>query len=266
VQSTSVLSNVSAAFRPSLRISLPLARAFRGRSLGAQLHHRIEPFAGVTAIVTRGDPWLGPPVRPWLPEAAGGSDQALALQVGAGSALGDRARNFHTEVHAAVALVPGGAEPHVALLLHSRIEHRWVHAQLEAAIVLRDASTRSQAWLGQLQLGAPGQFSVTARSAVQRGDEAGLARLLLSAQHESSMNYFSRDLATVGLHAELPIAPRLRVQGGADYDVEQRTILVMRGAVELRDRCKCIALQLYGQERLGRNGVDVGVLVDFLRP
>jgi hypothetical protein len=50
---------------------------------------------------------------------------------------------------------------------------------------------------------------------------------------------------------------------GADADATVWELVAARAGIELRDRCQCVTLRVNGSHRIGRNGVDVWLALDF---
>jgi hypothetical protein len=68
---------------------------------------------------------------------------------------------------------------------------------------------------------------------------------------------------TGGAGLVVPWAHAVATSVGADGDFTHRELVAARAGVELRDRCGCVTLRVMGAHRLGREGVDVWLALDF---
>ena len=60
-----------------------------------------------------------------------------------------------------------------------------------------------------------------------------------------------------------PGAHAVTTSVGADGDATHHELVAARAGLELRDRCGCLTLRVMGAHRLGREGVDVWLALDF---
>ena len=62
----------------------------------------------------------------------------------------------------------------------------------------------------------------------------------------------------------IPWSQMVTTSVGADVDASRQELVAARAAVELRDRCGCLTLRAMSSHRIGRDGVDVWIALDFL--
>ncbi len=91
-----------------------------------------------------------------------------------------------------------------------------------------------------------------------------LARLLSDAPLEPPTGLLSRTGTTGGGTLVVPWSRVVTTSGGADVDVPAGELVAARAGLELRDRCGCITLRANGAHRIGRDGVDVWLALDFV--
>lgn len=260
-------ANVDAAVTPALTLSAPLGRTFSSGVQGDPYRHTIEPYVRA-ALVLGTQNAVGRPLTSNLKEASVFGDQAthaVVMQMGLANALARLGGQNRAEVRLAAGAVAtdGGAVPVVRMQIALESSMARIDGQLGLVAVDGKAS---QAATAAVRIGHESLVLVGARLSYQRGDYAERARLLVDAGTDPLLRWYPHDLFTGTASASFPLAPALRIAAGADYDFQQHTMLGMRGALEVRDRCKCVALRVYAGKRLGRDGVDAGIVIDFLRP
>ena len=64
------------------------------------------------------------------------------------------------------------------------------------------------------------------------------------------------------LHTEVLGAQTLGISASSPAPT-RRELVAARAGLELRDRCGCLTLRVMGSHRIGRDGVDVWVALDF---
>ena len=104
---------------------------------------------------------------------------------------------------------------------------------------------------------------VVANVATREGIDPVLARSLTDASVESPGGFLLREGTTGGAGLVIPWARAFTTSAGIDADVTTKELVAARGGIELRDRCNCITLRANGSHRLGRDGVDVWLSIDF---
>ena len=105
---------------------------------------------------------------------------------------------------------------------------------------------------------------ITPRVAARASADPARARLALPSPLEPSAPFLDASGLSAGAGAETPLFARLRALGGADFDVNQRTLLSARGGLDWEDTCRCFVVRTLASRRLGREGVDVWLTLEFL--
>lgn len=253
-----------------LRLGLPLARALA--SSDEEQHERsdpwvhvIEPFAEASVLHARGNGILGSLPGRGLASIEG---TAPVTSAGVGSTLGRWGRREALEIIAAAgaaygsSATPSGVRP----LARGRISATLapLGAQLETAHVIgMDGATTGSAVVARVRIGPSDGARVLANVATRAGLDPVLARALTDASVEAPSGFLAREGTTGGLGLVLPWARALTTSVGVDADATARELVGARAGFELRDRCRCVTLRANGSHRIGREGVDVWVALDF---
>ena len=128
-----------------------------------------------------------------------------------------------------------------------------------------------------LHAGAPAGTALAARArfgpldglhlaalvAGRQGVDPILARALEEAPLEPSSGYLATVGWTGGARVGIPVGPYITTQAGVDGDLSTLDLLAVRGAVEFREHCGCLAVRAVAAERIGRPGVDVLLTIDL---
>jgi hypothetical protein len=252
------------------RLAVPLARGFGGSN--DPWIHVIEPFVEGALLHARGDGLLG------LSPARGGfaiDGTAPLVDAGLSSTLGRWAAREAVELTVAgggaggARAVESGIRPLTRARLTATLA--WLGASADVARVFGegDASVRSAARasgfaaVGRVRLGRNDGVRVLANVATRDGIDPVLARALFDAPLEPAAGFLAREGTTGGAGIAAPWSRALTTSVGADGDATRTELVAARAGIELHDRCGCLTLRVLGAHRIGRDGVDVWVALDF---
>jgi hypothetical protein len=256
-----------------VRLGAPLVRAFGGEASpgeGAErsepLVHVVEPFAEAAVLHTGGNAILGSLPGRGL---AGVSGTAPVTNAGVSSTLGRWGRREAIELVLAGGAAYGstatasGVRPLARGQLSATLAP--IGAQVETAHVVggNASSTDGSVVVARLRIGPSDGARVLANVATREGIDPILARALTEASVESPAGFLAREGTTGGAALVVPWARALTTSVGVDADATAQELVAARGGIELRDRCNCVTLRANGSHRIGRNGVDVWIALDF---
>jgi hypothetical protein len=140
----------------------------------------------------------------------------------------------------------------------------WFGAQGETGHVFADDVARGgHAVVGRVRVGKSDGPRVLANVATREGLDPILARALTEAALESPAGFLAREGTTGGAGLVIPWAQAFTTSIGADADATTQELVAARAGIELRDRCRCVTLRANGSHRIGREGVDVWIALDF---
>jgi hypothetical protein len=114
-----------------------------------------------------------------------------------------------------------------------------------------------------MRLGPNAGVRLLANVATRDGLDPVLARALLDAPLEPASGFLVAEGTTGGAGVVVPWSHAVTTSVGADGDATHRELVAARAGLELRDRCGCLTLRVLGAHRLGREGVDVWLALDF---
>jgi hypothetical protein len=259
-----------------VRVGAPLAKRFGGadeQDAGrAPWVHVIDPHLEAAILHTHGDQLLGMSaarsasgIDGTAPLLDGGftttvgrwsSREAFELGGVAGTAFGARGGSSRAlplgRARAAASLVWFGASADVATVLGGASD----------AAVARGTSNGVAA-VGRARAGRADGLRLLVNVASRDGIDPVLARALVDAPLEPASGFLVREGTTGGAGLVVPWARAVTTSIGADGDATHRELVAARAGVELRDRCGCLTLRVMGAHRLGRDGVDVWLALDF---
>lgn len=241
---------------------LPLVRAFGSADASDPWRHRIAPAIGARALaasapasaivphhrslaIVRGHAWaadgtLGTDLGRW------GVRKAISLWW-RGGVIGDAAD------------VLGASSARIAG------ELGWVALSAQAAVTA-DPSARAQsgrAGSTNVRVGKRDGLRIGVNAAHRSGVDPAKARLLEDSESSAGLGYVARSGWTGGAGLVVPWSRLVSTLGRVDMDLESKSLIAARAGVEIRDRCDCLALRLVGANRMGREGVDVWLGIDF---
>lgn len=262
------------------RMGAPVAKRLGGGGAGASEDdagrspwvHVIDPYVEAAVLHAHGDELLGMSAA----RGASGIDgTANVFGAGVTTTLGRWSSREALELGA----VAGGAfgargEPGRLLpLARGRVAATlvWFGASADVATVLGgdgDAALASGtsngfAAAGRARIGRADRLRLLANVASRDGIDPVLARALVDAPLEPASGFLVQAGTTGGAGLVVPWARAVTTSFGADGDATRRELVAARAGVELRDRCGCLTLRVMGAHRLGREGVDVWLALDF---
>jgi hypothetical protein len=147
----------------------------------------------------------------------------------------------------------------------------WLGASADVARVFGDAAADGNAIgrasgfaaVGRVRIGARDGLRLLANVAARDGLDPVLARALVDAPLEPASGFLTETGTTGGAGLVVPWSRWLTTSVGADGDATREELVAARAGIELRDRCGCLTLRVMGAHRLGREGVDVWLAIDF---
>lgn len=261
------------------RLAVPLARRF-GENGDAWIH-LVEPFLEASALHARGDALFG------LSPARSGSaidGTAPIGDAGITTTLGRWGAREAIELLAAGGAAAGSrtAESGLRPLARARAAATiaWLGVTADVARVFGRGDTSAaepgtasgSAVVARARLGRTDGPRVLANVAVRDGIDSVLARALVDAPLEPAAGFLASEGTTGGAGFVVPWSRALTTSVGADADLTGTSgtvsrssveLVAARAGVELRDRCGCLTLRVMGAHRLGREGVDVWLALDF---
>jgi len=252
------------------RLAAPLARGFGGSS--DPWIHVIEPFVEGAVLHARGDGLFGlSPARSGL--AVDGT--APLADAGVISTLGRWGAREAVELAlsgggaGAARAVDSGIRPLARARLSATLGWLGMSGDLARVFGEAGASTRSPgrasgfAVVSRLRLGRNDGVRLLANIATRDGIDPVLARALVDAPLDPAAGFLAREGTTGGAGIVVPWSRALTTSVGADGDATNSELVAARAGIELHDRCGCLTLRVMGAHRLGRDGVDVWVALDF---
>jgi hypothetical protein len=257
------------------KVGVPLVRRFANDRDSDAWLHVIEPFVSAALLHAHGDGVLevsparaASAINGTAPLAdAGftttigrwGAREAIELGASAGGALGSQATDSSVR-----ALARARAAATLA----------WFGTTADVARVFRDDSFAANSGRAggsavalRVRAGKNDGPRVLANVAVRDGLDPVLARALVDAPLEPAAGFLAQEGTTGGAGIVVPWSRLLTTSIGADGDAgglhRDAALVAARAGAEIRDRCGCLTLRVMGSHRLGREGVDVWVALDF---
>ena len=89
------------------------------------------------------------------------------------------------------------------------------------------------------------------------------ARALTDAPLEPAAGFLASTGTTGGATFVVPWTHAITTSVGADGDANAKELVAIRGGLDLKDRGGCVTLHANGAHRIGREGVDVWITLDF---
>lgn len=266
-----------------VRVGVPVARSFAITSADNPddqstrtdpIVHMIEPFLEAAALHTKGDQILGTLPGRGLASVNGTAPVALG---GFTTALGRWGHHDALELTAAGGAAFGSnvTTSGVRPLVRTRLSmtETFVGAQVDTAHVISTdeqtpfersgADKRGDVVVARVRLGKPQGVHVLTNLATRDGLDPILARALTSAAIEAPAGFLAREGTTGGASLVIPWVRAITTSLGADGDATNQELVAARTGVELRDRCNCLTLRANASHRIGRDGVDVWLALDF---
>jgi hypothetical protein len=257
-----------------LRLDAPLARAYAPadedpHDRNDPLVHVVEPFLEASLLHAGGNAVLGSLPGRGLAALSG---TAPVTEAGVRSAIGRWGRRDALELLAAggtaygsSASSAGVALADVQPLARARLSATLsvFGAQVDTAHVMGTSRNAGSAVVARMRVGRTDGARVVANVATREGIDPILARVLTETAIEAPAGFLVREGTTGGAALVLPWVRALTTSVGVDADATNRELVAARAGFELRDRCNCITLRANGSHRIGRDGVDVWIALDF---
>jgi hypothetical protein len=246
------------------RVGLPLVR--RSGAEGDPWVHLVDPFVEGALLHARGDDLLG------ISPARGGSgvDGTAALVDGGFTSTVGRWSSREALELGGVAGAAFGSDrvpSRVRPLVRGRAAATlaWLGASADLAAVLGGDTPASNGFaaVGRIRLGKSDGVRLLSNVAARDGIDPVLARALVDAPLEPAAGFLVSEGTTGGAGLVVPWSHAVSTSVGADGDATHKELVAARAGVELRDRCGCLTLRVMGAHRLGRDGVDLWLALDF---
>ncbi len=246
------------------RLAVPMVRRYGGDS--DPWLNVIEPFTEVAVLHAKGDGMLG--LSPARSSSAIDGTAPLA-EAGFTTTLGRWGTREAFELGGAVGgafgsqIVASGMRPLARARASASLA--WVGASADAADVFGGGASTPKGFavVGRVRLGPRDGVRVLTNVATRDGLDPVLARALFDAPLEPAAGFLAQDGTTGGAALVIPWSRVVTTSVGADGDGTHRELVAARAAVELRDRCGCLTLRVFGSHRVGRDGVDLWLAIDF---
>jgi hypothetical protein len=242
-----------------LSLRLPFARSYAsGEPLDPWVHVS-EPRVEVAVLASRAGHILEPAGRgvslptgvAWV-SAAGWDNNVTRTSSPAGLDLQAAAGAAGT----AVELWP---------LLRARVSLQGPWAALDAdfARIFAFRGDLGGALLSKVRIGAAAGLNLAVHVAERDGMDPQMARALVDPALEPESGFLVSPGWSGGARVGLPLGSSVALRGGADVDLEARSLVAAVGTVEIHDPCDCVVTRLTGAHRIGRDGIDVWLSVDL---
>ncbi len=238
-------------------IGVPLARGFPIGASADPLRHRIEPFVAAFGALTGGDRALG--VLPGRGVSLLSDGATFGAEGGVATSLGRWASGNSGEALATAGALSDSRGTRGLVRWRVAATSSVVSANVDGAHVLGDGD----AIAFRVRLGAMDRLGLRAHGTWRRGEDPIAARALGDAPITVPIGYVSTEGFSGGVAASIPWARFLATRGGVDWDFTAGRLLGAWGTIELRDTCGCLRLRVTGAHRLGRDGLDVWMSIDF---
>ena len=247
------------------RVGAPLVRRF-GSDANDPWVHLVDPYAEAAILHARGDNLLGMSAA----RGASGIDgTAPVATVGFTTTLGRWSSREAVELGGAGGFAFGSrltslrARPLARGRAAATLS--WLGLSGDVATVRGGDSDVENGFaaVGRIRLGQSDGVRVLTNVAARDGLDPVLARALVDAPLEPASGFLVGEGTTGGAGLAVPWGRAVTTSVGADGDLTRRELVAARAGVELRDRCGCLTLRVMGAHRLGREGVDVWLALDF---
>ncbi len=242
-----------------LVLDLPLARSYASGEALDPWVHVTEPRLEAAALASHFDDALVPMGRGVLfPEglggvvAAGWDNRVMRASSRAGADL---------EAVTGVAVTAQKSLPLVRVRVD--LEGPWTALHGDFARALAPAADAGGALISSARLGPASGLSLNVHVAERDRVDPSMARALLDPALEPESGFMSSSGWSGGARASVPIGSRVTLRGGADVDLEARSLVAALAGVEVHDPCNCLVARLNGAHRLGRGGVDIWLSIDL---
>jgi hypothetical protein len=254
-------SSLDGAAQARVSVALPLGREFSSSDPGDPWLHVTEPRLEAAALATDpGDMFRSVPDR-GLDAPRGAAWVAAATWHNALSRWGARS-SLGADISAGTLATPDGATP--LARAHLAAHEKWIGAEGDFARVAGGTGSGG-VWIGRLRAGPEAGLHLAVHAEGRDGVDPVSARALVEPLLEPAGGFLAAAGWSGGVLAAIPLGARLTARGGADADLDRRTLVAAKGSLEAHDSCRCLVARLNASQRLGREGVDVWLTVDLAR-
>ncbi len=238
--------------RSRAAVGLPLVREF-GRSRDPVVHW-LEPAVALQAGTDAASGPFATQLHPGFGTLAGAS-------VGLHNALGHR----HRRAAAAVDVEAGGASDGTASRQVGQVRATWEARYAALGASATAASIRDGIVRGRGRVGVWHGLHLGGWIDGRQGEEPLLARWISAAPDEPPLGaWFDQGGWSAGGGLGLPLLVGLEASTAVSYDLSAERWLGVRAALRYAHPCRCLDLSAVASERVGRDGVDVWVMLDLL--
>jgi hypothetical protein len=251
--------SVDGTAQARLEIDLPLARSYLSSEPLDPWVHVTEPRIEAAAIASRVGSALVPAGRGMLfPEgfagvvAAGWDNRATRSSSRAGADL---------QAVAGVATTPERALPLVRVRVN--VEGPWTALHADFARAMGLSTDEGGALISSARAGPASGLNVDVHVAERDRVDPQMARALVDPALEPESGFLASSGWSGGARARLPLGSRIALQGGADVDLDARSLVAALAGLEVHDPCDCLVARLNGAHRIGRSGLDVWLSIDL---
>jgi hypothetical protein len=242
-----------------LAVDLPLARSYSSGEPLDPWVHVTEPRIEAAVLASRIGSALVPAGRGML------FPEGLAGVVAAG--WDNRVTRSSSRAVAdlqAVAGVATTAQRSLPLVrVRVDVEGPWSALQADFARALGSSADEGGALISNARLGPASGLNLNLHVAERDRVDPQMARSLVDPALEPESGFLASSGWTGGARASLPLGSRVTLRGGADVDLEARSLVAALAGVEVHDPCDCLVARLNGAHRIGRSGVDIWLSIDL---
>jgi hypothetical protein len=243
------------------RLELPVGRSFAWSEDGNPWVHVVDPFVEGSVLHSRGNAVLG--ALPGRGLAAFGGT-APVTDAGVNTSLGHWGHRDAIEVMAAGGAAYGIGADSILPLARTRLSATFtgVGGQLETAHVA-GRSPFGHAVVTRLRIGHDDGLRLLTNVAMRDSIDPVLARALTDPTTEAPAGWLAREGTTGGAGVVVPWTRSISTSAAVDADLTHTELVAARGGIELRDQCHCLVVRATAAHRIGREGVDVWLALDF---
>jgi hypothetical protein len=242
-----------------LVLDLPLARSYASSEPFDAWVHVTEPRLEAAVLASHVGDALVPVGRGMLfPEGLGG-----VVAAGWDNRLMRTSSRAGADLQA-VAGIAATTQRYLPLVrVRVDLEGPWTALHGDFARALAPGSDAGGALVSSARLGPDLGLNLNVHVAERDRVDPLMARSLLDPALEPESGFMSSSGWSGGARASLPLGSRVALRGGADVDLEARTLVAALAGIEVHDPCNCLVARLNGAHRIGRGGVDVWLSIDL---
>lgn len=247
------------AAQARLVIDLPLERAYESAEPLDPWVHTTEPRVEAAALASHVGRALVPAGRGMLLPSGLGWVTAMGWDNRV-SRVSSRAA-LDAQVSAGVA----GTTQQSLPLMRARVslDGPWAALGADFARTLAPSSEVGGAFVSKARVGPASGLNIAVHVAERDRVDPQIARVLLDPALEPESGFLLYSGWTGGARAGVPLGSRVALRGGADVDLDARSLVAAVAAVEVHDPCNCLVARITGAHRIGRSGTDVWLSIDL---